>query len=50
MVGRIFEYMVQSVKHCLKKMTGQGSLTHDELVTAITEIEALINSQPLLYV
>ena len=36
--GGAFERMVQSTKRCLRKMVGQASLTHDELLTAITEI------------
>lgn len=31
-------------------MIGQASLTHDELVTAITEIESIINSRSLSYI
>ena len=31
-------------------MVGQASLTHDELLTAMTEIESIINSQPLSYI
>ena len=32
-----------------KEMVGQASLTHDELLTAVTEIESIINSRPLSY-
>ena len=31
-------------------MVGQASLTHDELLTAVTEIESIINSRPLSYI
>ena len=48
--GGAFERMVQSTKRCLRKMVGQASLTHDELLTAVTEIESIINSRPLSYV
>ena len=48
--GGAFERMVQSTKRCLRKMVGQASLTHDELITAVTEIESIINSRPLSYV
>ena len=48
--GGAFECMVQSTKWCLIKMVGQASLTHDELVTAVTEIESIVNSRPLSYV
>ena len=45
--GGAFERMVQ---RCLRKTVGQASLTHDELLTAVTEIESIINSRPLSYV
>ena len=48
--GGAFESMVQSTKQCLRKMVGQASLTHNELITAVTEIEFIINSRPLSYV
>ena len=42
--------MVQSTKRCLRKMVGQASLTHDEILTAMAEIESIINSRPLSYI
>ena len=47
--GGAFERMVQSTKRCLK-MVGQASLTPDELLTAIVEIESILNSRPLSYI
>ena len=48
--GRAFERMVQSTKRCLRKMVGQASLTQDELVSTVAEIESIINSRPLSYI
>jgi len=48
--GGIFERMVKSVKSCLRKTIGRASLTHDELMTALTEVEVVVNSRPLSYV
>ena len=48
--GGAFECMVQSTKLCLRKMVSQASLTYDELLATVTEIESIINSYPLSYV
>ena len=48
--GGIFERMVRSVKRCLRKTIERGKLTMDELVTAIVEVEMIVNSRPLTYV
>ena len=45
--GGVFERLVRSVKRCLKKMLGLARLTYDELLTALVEVELVLNSRPL---
>ena len=44
--GGVFERMVRSTKRCLKKMIGQARFSFDELLTAVTEVELMVNSRP----
>ena len=42
--------MVKSTKCCLRKMVGRAKFTLDELNTALTEVESILNSRPLSYI
>lgn len=48
--GGFYERLVRSVKTCLKKMLGRRLVNETELSTLLTEVEAVVNSQPLTYV
>ena len=42
--------MIGLTKRCLRKVIGRAKFTHDELVTAVTEIESILNSRPISYI
>ncbi len=42
--GGVFERMVKSTKRCLRKVIRRAHLSHDELLTAVTEIGGTSNS------
>ena len=48
--GGVFEGMIQSIKCCLQKIIGMARFLYDELLTALTEVELIINSRPISYV
>ncbi|KAK3712075.1 hypothetical protein QZH41_006285 [Actinostola sp. cb2023] len=47
--GGFYERLVGMTKICLKKTIGKASLNVIELYTVLTEVEAVLNSQPLTY-
>ena len=49
-MGGFYERMVGVVKSSLRKVLGRLLLTFDQLSTLIVEVEAAVNSGPLVYV
>jgi len=47
--GGVHESMVKTAKRALYKVLGSADITDEELVTAVTNVEGLINSRPLTY-
>lgn len=41
---------MEYLRGCLKKIIGRATLTYDELLKPITEVEGILNSRPLSYV
>ena len=49
-MGGLYERLVGLVKRILRKVFGKLSFTYDQLLTILTESEAVLNSRPLVFV
>jgi len=47
--GGVFETMIKAAKRAIKAILSKADITDEELMTAFTGAEALINSRPLTY-
>ncbi len=48
--GGFYERLVRTVKSSLRKVIGKTRLCFDELRTVVSEVEAVVNSRPLIYI
>ena len=47
--GGVYERLIKSVKHCLKKTMRNAKVTSAELYILVVEIEGTLNNRPLTY-
>ena len=49
-MGGFYERLIGLVKRSLRKAIGKLCLTYDQLLTILKEVEAVVNSRPLVYI
>ena len=49
-MGGFYELLIGLVKRSLRKAIGKLCLTYDQLLTILKEVEAVVNSRPLVYI
>ena len=48
-MGGLYERLVGLVKRILRKVLGKLSFTYDQLLTILTDSDAVLNSRPLVF-
>ena len=49
-MGGFYKRMVGLVKRSLREAIGKVCLTNEQLLTLLIEVEAVVNSRPLVYI
>ena len=49
-MGGVYERLIRIVKSCLRKTLGRARIRTEQLATLLTEVEAVVNTRPFVYV